>query len=253
MYVTVVRAIADVDTPRPMSSTQHSQVQNAPDLRNRSSNPLKRVDTPPAVPPNLRTLPIPESALKQGCVSIVQEWPGAFSGLRAGRGAGCVGSRKGWRAARFGNRGLPAMGWHYWGRHSAGHGPALPAQAKSPDQGRGLSTTGAGNRSRTCDLHSTQVHFKHLSILNVELHVVVRDQTDVQHPHLRGTVSNVYRLLPWLPFRIFHEQLSRSIQATDALDKNCYIRTVIIQCDTKLLYRESRQFLPATVTRNRAD
>lgn len=177
----------------------------------------------------------------------------AVSGSGTAREAGRLRSRRGWQAVRLGNWGLPAMGWHYWGRHSAGHGPAQPAQAKSPDQGRGLSTTGSGNRSRTCDLHSTQVHFKHLYILNVELHVVVRDQMDVQHPRLRGTVSNVYRLLEWLPFRIFHEQLSRSIQATDALDKNCHIRTVIIQCDTKLLYRESRQFLPATVTRNRAD
>ncbi|CAH0063514.1 protein of unknown function [Stenotrophomonas maltophilia] len=33
-------------------------------------------------------------------------------------------------AARFGNWGLPAMGWHYWGRHSAGHGPALPKHKK---------------------------------------------------------------------------------------------------------------------------
>jgi len=31
------------------------------------------------------------------------------------------------------------MGWHYCGRHSAGHGPALPEHKKSPDQGRGFS------------------------------------------------------------------------------------------------------------------
>jgi len=32
-------------------------------------------------------------------------------------------------AARFAIPELPAMGWHYWGRHSAGHGPA-PCQHK---------------------------------------------------------------------------------------------------------------------------
>ena len=114
MYVTVVWASANGDRPTPVNSTQHRQVPKAPSFRIRSSNHLKRVDTPPAVPPNLRILPIPERALKQGWV-IAQEWPAAVSGSGTALGAKLLRSRRGQQTARFGNRGLPAMDWHYWG------------------------------------------------------------------------------------------------------------------------------------------
>ena len=58
--------------PRSVGSTQRSQRPAAASVRIRSSNPLKRINTTPAVPPNLHILPIPERALKEGWVFITQ-------------------------------------------------------------------------------------------------------------------------------------------------------------------------------------
>gem|GEM_PF-3947452 len=152
MYVTVVCATAAGDTPRPTSSTQQSQVPNAPNLRIRSSNILKRVDTPPAVPPNLRILPIPESALKQGCVFIAQEWPGAVSRSGTGRGAKRLGSRWG------GSRGSEILGCQPWasttGLPASGRHHQRPCRHKQEPRPRPgpSAASGAGNRNRTYDL-----------------------------------------------------------------------------------------------------
>ena len=163
MYVTVVWASANGYRPTPVNSTQHRQVPNAPSFRIRSSNHLKRVDTPPAVPPNLRILPIPERALKQGWV-IAREWPAAVSGSGTALGAKLLRSRRGQQTARFGNRGLPAMGWHYWGTtRSARRGPALPEHKKAPAKAGAFAETGAGNRNRTYDLRITNAPLYQLS------------------------------------------------------------------------------------------
>ncbi len=130
--------------PRSVGSTQHSQRPAAASVRIRSSNPLKRINTTPAVPPNLHILPIPERALKQGWVFITQnrglddgtaaltpEAPARAAATErpeASGGAGSINSRRRSRAANQSafRRALP---------------DATRAE-KSPDPVRGTSCNG---------------------------------------------------------------------------------------------------------------
>lgn len=60
----------------------------------------------------------------------------------------CVGSGQ---SNTCGVPALPAMGWHYRGSGSA-------AKQKAPTRAGAFHATGAGNRSRTCDLRYHEHH-----------------------------------------------------------------------------------------------